>query len=230
LSDFYSGKKIVSIFSRFSIDFDKPGIPYATVWGIASKQDIIAANLSHFSDEEKYEIIKYLSDNSTIKQHGYGSASSESEELQNRLDNKYNYLDKEEPILDFEVIESTKHWLSNYPKSLENYENAIKQYTEKKYTRNILDNIRLSLELLVKAIFANDRSLEHQDFSKLFLRGLKEDGVSQEVRNMIHKLIDYLSKYQNTYVKHDDNIDKSEVEVVIELTSTIMKFLVREYQ
>jgi hypothetical protein len=230
LSGVYSGRAIVSIFSEFSLKFEKPGLPYSTVPNFKSKQEIFATNLQHFSDVEKYEIINYLTENSTIRKRGYGTASDITEGLKNTLERKFYYLNKEGTILDFEIIESTKHWLSNYPKSLENYDIAIQQYNEKRYTRNILDNIRLSLELLVKDIFSNDRSLENQDFTALFLKNLKEGGVSPEVRNMIHKLIDYLTKYQNTYVKHDDNIDKSEVEVVIELTSTIMKFLIREYQ
>ncbi len=44
---------------------------------------------------------------------------------------------------------------------------------------------------------------------------------------MFLKLIDYFSKYQNTYVKHNDNVSENEVEIIIEMASAFMKFLVR---
>lgn len=44
---------------------------------------------------------------------------------------------------------------------------------------------------------------------------------------MLEKLIDYYSKYQNTYVKHDDAVPTEEVELVLELTSSFMKHLAR---
>ena len=41
------------------------------------------------------------------------------------------------------------------------------------------------------------------------------------------KLIDYYSKYQNTYVKHDDAVIEPEIEIIFEITSSFMKHLVR---
>lgn len=44
---------------------------------------------------------------------------------------------------------------------------------------------------------------------------------------MFLKLIDYYALYQNTYVKHDDNVPEIEIECMIELTSTFMKQLIK---
>ncbi len=44
---------------------------------------------------------------------------------------------------------------------------------------------------------------------------------------MFEKLIDYYSKYQNTYVKHDDAVPNEEVELLLELTSSFMKHFAR---
>jgi hypothetical protein len=44
---------------------------------------------------------------------------------------------------------------------------------------------------------------------------------------MFEKLIDYYTKYQNTYVKHDDSVLNTEVEFILEITSSFMKHLVR---
>lgn len=56
---------------------------------------------------------------------------------------------------------------------------------------------------------------------------IKAKGGSKELANMLEKLIDYYSKYQNTYVKHDDAVPTEEVELVLELTSSFMKHLAR---
>lgn len=41
---------------------------------------------------------------------------------------------------------------------------------------------------------------------------------------MSNALINYYKDYQNTYLKHDDNVNVNEIEYMIELTSLIMKF------
>jgi len=41
--------------------------------------------------------------------------------------------------------------------------------------------------------------------------------------NMVVKVIEYYTKYQNNYVKHDDNVN----EIEIEQTRIIMKFLIK---
>jgi len=44
---------------------------------------------------------------------------------------------------------------------------------------------------------------------------------------MFVKLIDYYTKYQNNYVKHDAAVIEEEIEFIFELTSSFMKHLVR---
>ena len=44
---------------------------------------------------------------------------------------------------------------------------------------------------------------------------------------MVQKIIDYYTKYQNSHVKHNDAVNINEIEYVIELTSVIMKFLIK---
>lgn len=45
--------------------------------------------------------------------------------------------------------------------------------------------------------------------------------------NMITVLIRYYTDFQNNHVKHNDAVNDSEIEYVIELTSVIMKFLIK---
>ena len=88
-----------------------------------------------------------------------------------------------------------------------------------------MDDIRLSLELLLKSILGNDKSLENQlaEIGKF----IQDHNGSKELTNMFVKLIDYFAKYQNTYVKHNDAVIESEIEFIYEMTSSFMKLLIR---
>lgn len=45
---------------------------------------------------------------------------------------------------------------------------------------------------------------------------------------MFNTLLDYYGKYQNKYAKHDDNVNEKEIEFIIDLTSTFMKFITKK--
>ena len=48
-----------------------------------------------------------------------------------------------------------------------------------------------------------------------------------ELANMLVKLIDYYTKYQNTYIKHGDAVPTAEAEFILEITACFMKHLIR---
>ena len=122
-------------------------------------------------------------------------------------------------------MQETIHWLSQYPRSLKIYNEALVKYDNRIYERNILDDMRLAFELLLKEILGNGKSLENQIVE--IGQALKQTDVSKELRNMFNALINYYMDYQNTYIKHDDNVNVNEIEYMIELTSLLMKFLIR---
>ncbi|MCC8098438.1 MAG: hypothetical protein LIO44_07835 [Eubacterium sp.] len=103
------------------------------------------------------------------------------------------------------------------------YKSGITKYTEKKYDRNILDDMRLALELLIKQILNNDKSLENQT-NEL---GKKMSQCHTELKNLVTKNIDYLSKYQNHYIKHNDKVNAEEIDYIIEQTSAIINLLIK---
>ena len=44
---------------------------------------------------------------------------------------------------------------------------------------------------------------------------------------MFVRLVKYYANYQNEYVKHNDAVIEEEVEFIMELTSSLMKYVVR---
>ena len=100
----------------------------------------------------------------------------------------------------------------------------MEKIEKEQYERNALDDMRLSLELLVHSLLNNSKSLENN--VSVLEEALKEIGASTEFRNMFNKILDYYTKFQNNHVKHNETVNKREVEFVVELTSVMMKYLI----
>lgn len=218
-----SGSKIAKYCSAYAIDYNVE-IPYSGYPfppNVPNKRTALRKNLQAFTPEQQFKIIKELCELEQFKE------NSNVKDLKIKLISRYGHLatDKRTEKINEPLIEETKHWLNDYPDSLKLYEEALNKFENKIYQRNLLDDLRLSLEKLLQKIFENKKSLENQ----LSEMGsfIKERKVSKELNNMFVKLIDYYSKYQNTYVKHDDAVIETEIEIIIEITCSFMKFLIR---
>jgi len=133
------------------------------------------------------------------------------------------FYPKGSKLLDEKVVNDVLDWLISYPNVQKSFKSALEKYQDKIYQRNLIDDLRLSLELLLKQILNNEARLEKQ---KIFLgEYLKQKNVPKELNNMYWKLIDYYTKYQNNYAKHDDKVDSSEIEFIIYLTGIFIRFL-----
>lgn len=103
------------------------------------------------------------------------------------------------------------------PEAKRLFNQALEKYNKGSYERNLLDDMRLSLELFLKQKLRNNQSLENQ--IKYIGKYQKEKGRSAEFTNMFKSLLDYYSKYQNEHVKYNDSVNQGEVDFVIKLTS-----------
>ena len=218
-----SGSKIAEYCLAYTIDYNVE-IPYSEYPfppNVQNKRTALRKNLQAFMPEQQFKIIKELCELEQFKE------NSNVKDLKIKLISRYGHLatDKRTEKINEPLIEETKHWLNDYPDSLKLYEEALNKFENKIYQRNLLDDLRLSLEKLLQKIFENKKSLENQ----LSEMGsfIKERKVSKELNNMFVKLIGYYSKYQNTYVKHDDAVIETEIEIIIEITCSFLKFLIR---
>jgi hypothetical protein len=123
------------------------------------------------------------------------------------------------------LIKETLNYLEGYPDALKLYQEAITKFQDGAYKRNLLDDLRLALELLLKGIFKNEKSLENQ--ISILGTHLKKKGGSKELTNMFVTLVDYYAHYHNTYVKHDDAVIEEEIEFIFEITSSFVKHIMR---
>jgi hypothetical protein len=217
-----TGAQIVRLMRGYAAEYGKE-IPHAVSPNDApNKRTALYENLLPFSGPQKHRILRELADCS-----GFTTKSPERQKLKIALATKYKELDSEigASTVNEALIQETRHWLDACPPSLAIYNDAIGKYRTGLFQRNVLDDLRLALETLLKSILENERSLEHQ------LPGLgqfiKARGGSPEVVNMFSKLMEYYCRYQNTYVRHADAVIEQEVEFVLEITSSFMKHIIR---
>lgn len=125
--------------------------------------------------------------------------------------------------VDSTLLEQTLHGLDAYPDVLKLYKQALTGFNSGKNDRHILDDLRLSVETFLKSLLNNEKSLENQ--APALGSYLKGKGVSPEISNTFRNLIDIFSKYNNTYVKHNDQVKSNEIEFVLNLTNIFFRFL-----
>lgn len=213
-----SGMKIVEYCNSYAIDFNRV-TPYGSYpFDAPNKRTALKENLKVFAAPEQFRIIKELCELPAL------CDQEKVKELKLRLFSRYGNLATEK-ISETELIQKTKHWLSNHPDALKQYESALAKYEGGIFERNTLDDMRLAFELLVKDLLGNGKSLENQ-ITEIGAK-LKSTGASVELRNMVQQVIKYYTDFQNNHVKHNDAVNDKEIEYIIELTSVVMKFLIK---
>ena len=126
-------------------------------------------------------------------------------------------------FLNDRLVVDVLYWLDSYPNTKKSFSKALKtKRTPDKY-RNIIDELRLSVEFLFKQVFNNNKSLENQksNIGDFF----KENNVSVEISNMYIKLMDLYTTYNNNSAKHNDNVNEIEIDYMIYLTGSFIRFI-----
>jgi hypothetical protein len=221
-SEGLSGSTIVKETAAYAVEHDVL-LPHPTYpFDAANKRTALYENLSVFSGEQQYKIIKELAEHRSF---GF-KTSPKRHELKVRLVTRYPHFAGKLPVeINETLIEETRHWLDDYPDALASYNSALQKFEGRIFLRNLLDDLRLSLETLLKAVLANEKSLGNQ-LSPLGSY-ITDRGGSKELANMFVKLVDYYAKYQNSYVKHNDLVIEQELEFIFEITSSFMKHTIR---
>ena len=220
--DGLSGGQLVEITSAYAADFGVD-IPHARYpFDAPNKRTALLDNLLCFSPKQQYQIIRELCD----RLNPDGSKSS-LVSLKVKLLSEYSEFADQDNASDVHrtLAVETRHWLGSYPEVRKLFDESLLKHDQGVFQRNTLDDLRLALELLVRHIFGNQKTLENQ-ISQVG-SFVKERGGSPQLANMFEKLVDYYTKYQNTYIKHDDAVITAEIEFIFELTASFMKHFLR---
>ena len=95
---------------------------------------------------------------------GFTTMSPERQQIKIILATTYKAFDSETgaSTVNEALIQETRHWLDVCPPALLIYNGAIGKYRSSLFKRNVLDDLRLALETLLKTVLENERSLENQ--------------------------------------------------------------------
>lgn len=218
-----SGSNIARLMRGYAMELDVQ-LPYPIYPNDApNKRTALLENLRPFSGVQQHRIIRELCDHHSFPP----IPNPERQRLKVDLATKYASYATEHSVgkLNEELFEETRHWLDGCPEARKLYVDAVDKYKVGVFTRNLLDDLRLSLELVLKYVLNNDKSIENQ--IPILGAYIKAQGGSPQLANMFSKLVDYYATYQNTYVKHNDKVKDPEIEFLIEITSAFMKHVIR---
>lgn len=185
-----------------------------------NKRTVLLENIKRFDGKQQFEMLIELCKMPKFSIH------PQTLKIQSRLIERYSeFAPDPSDLLDISIITETKHLLDDYPQVKKHYESALIKYQTQIFERNLVDDLRFSFEQLLKNVLSNDRPLEKQqdDLCKFF----QANGISDSLISMYNKLREYYCTYQNVNAKHNDQIKKQELEFVIELTSIMMKLILR---
>jgi hypothetical protein len=180
-------------------------------------------NLRVFESQQQYKIIRELCEHSKLPQ----PVDDEVNNLKIQLIARYGALfgSSLDTTLNQPLVEEVRSFLSDFPASERVYLSALSKFNNNVFERNLVDDLRLALELLIKAVFSNEKSLENQ--IPEIGRFISSNGGSKHFSNMFRTLVDYYTKYQNAFVKHNDAVVEEEIEFIFEMTSSFIKHLIK---
>ncbi|MBF0785536.1 hypothetical protein E4T80_08700 [Muribacter muris] len=223
-NDGLSGSEICKFCNQYAVEYNKTikytQQPFKKDTSNINKAQALQENLACFESEQQFVIIRNLCD--LVK----FANNQKVNELKLTLIKNYGYLAPQEiaeQIL--ETVNQVRHWLDNYPEAKGHYEAALEKKNSKIYGRNLLDDLRLSLESLIKEILEKQKSLENlkSDLGNF----LAKRNINVEIRNFyISTVFDFFVKYQNERVKHNDLFKDFEVGFIFNQTTILMQFLI----
>lgn len=181
----------------------------------------------------KYIQILFLMDNTIIPKRIKQNLYNEISEIMqlfgldiNIINNndKYILYPKGAKELDETLVNDILVWLENYPKSRDKLISALNKYQQKEDIRNILDDLRFSLEIFIQEIFSNNKTLENNktEIGKM----LKDNNINKEITNIYITIFDYYTKYQNNNVKHNEKCYDQEIEFILYLTCILIRTVI----
>jgi len=126
--------------------------------------------------------------------------------------------------LDVSLVTEPLEWLIDYPVTRKTFVNALEQYSDSKYTRDIADNFRKTLEQFLQEFFDNKKNLANNiaEVSKY----MKEVEGIEELASVFKNLLNAYDSLNNKYVKHHDLINPIFLEFLLYQTGLFIRMLI----
>lgn len=145
-------------------------------------------------------------------------------EVFNDENSDYFIFPKGAKEFDDALISEPLEWLSNYPKAHKTYCNALKQYSEGIYIRDVADNLRKALEEFLQEFLGNEKNLESNKDE--ICRYLGKQGVDSGISGLYQPLINSYKNINDRIAKHNDKIDEKLLEFLLYQTGILIRMTI----
>lgn len=183
-----------------------------------NKVSYFLKTFNQFEEEDLYYILKEVLTDEKFENNENIKIS-----YQNLIKNNASLYEKNNEIV--ESYNFTIPFVERFENVLNLYNEAYNKIITGTHDRNALDDLRLALELLLKQILKSERTLEN-NIPLLNLK-LKENGVIGEINSLFNRVMTFYTTYQNQYIKHNDNVDHNSIEFIFDLSSLVMRFIIK---
>lgn len=134
------------------------------------------------------------------------------------------YFPKGVEMFDDALVSEVLNWLNDYPETQKVYSNALRQYSEGVYIRDVADNLRKSLEAFLQEFLGNDKNLKNNKTTICKLLG--EKGLNPNIGGFYHDIINKYDTLNNEIAKHHDAVDKNVLEFLLYQTGILIRMII----
>lgn len=138
-------------------------------------------------------------------------------------DDGYFIFPKGAKELDSALVSEPLEWLCDYPDSRRNYVNALKQYSEGIYIRDVADNLRKTLECFLQEFLGNKRNLETN--KNEICKYLGSQNVDPGISGLFQPLIGAYKNLNDRIAKHNDAVDAKILEFLLYQTGILIRMV-----
>lgn len=138
--------------------------------------------------------------------------------------NDYFIFPKGVKAFDNALVSEPLEWLSSYPSAHKTYCNALKQYSEGIYIRDVADNLRKALEEFLQEFLGNKKNLESNKDE--ICRYLGNQGVDSGISGLYQPLINSYKNINDRIAKHHDKIDEKLLEFLLYQTGILIRMTI----
>lgn len=219
IGEVFTAQQIKRHFSDYCLKYDLEKDLFS-MKRLESKSDYCRRLFSCFDDVEQAALISYLAEqDERLKQ------SEVVQKALYRLANSHGVITL--TVKEQQQATEIENLLDDFPGCLDLWKKSQSHYQSFQY-RESLDNARLGLELFLKSLLGNSRSLENQ--REHLARWLGERNVPNEIGTMVWNSIAKYCRVQNEHIKHDipTELTANEVTLILDQTYAILKYLVKK--
>lgn len=139
-------------------------------------------------------------------------------------DDKYRFYPCGVEIFDEKLINDILEFLQPYAKAHKELSEALQEFLNKSY-RDAVDKTRLALEIFLRELLNNKKTLENQ---KEELNQYLGNDVHQNIKSMFLQILDFYTKFNNNEAKHNSgNFSECEVEFLFYLVGNFIRLFMQ---